>query len=60
VNEIVGGVTYPLPAAVMVTKPTTPSPIVAVAAAPVPLPPPLNLTPGATVYPEPGLATFTA
>ena len=61
VNEIVGLSTYPPPAFVIVTTPTIPSPIVAVAAAPTPLPSVvLNVTDGATVYPEPGLTTLTA
>ena len=60
-NVTVGFVTYPPPPPVIVTNPTTPSPIVAVAAAPAPLVPPLeNVTPGATVYPAPELTTFTA
>lgn len=57
-NVIVGDSTYPLPPEVTVIMPTMLSPINVVAAAPDP-PPPVNLTPGDTVYPDPGFIIST-
>ena len=60
VNDTTGLPIYPPPIFVIVTIPTTSSPITVVAAAPLPVPSVvLNVTVGATVYPKPGLETST-